>query len=669
MHMNETAFTWRGFMLDSCRHYLPPEAIRKIISAARLCGLNRMHWHLSDDQGWRIEISKYPALTAVGSRRGETFFGGVSRTENNSGFYTREEVRDIVGFARENGIEIIPEIEIPGHAGALLAACPEMGCRRQIPAPDGTSVISENPYDYAVEVSGGIFANLVCAGKDTVLRFLEDVLEDVAELFPFPAVHIGGDEALKLHWRRCPDCQRRMREEGLQDEEELQRWLVLHVGAFLAERGKKTIVWNDVLAGGMLPEHFIVQQWMDGEEKTRAFMENGGRVICSDHDDYYLDYPYGQIDVYHLWETPRIPAWAKGLEEQLLGIECPLWTERVTNPERAAFMLFPRLNAMGLKASGTASPDWPVFRKQVADIQESIRGLGLAGAPETFWQMEPDAAAKDREADRNRIYAPEAQPFVQKEQTLVLLEKTEKLMARIGIPKDFAIRAGDHVLFGTPGDEDGSGTLIRQLMTAVNSRAYGAWQPIPEKIWLDTMKCFPRFIAEHRRSYGWDGFDRGGWTVRQTEARLFRIGALEYELTEEDENKILSLHIPSDVTLDPEPLNNSLAEARAFMKAFFPAYENAEMICESWLLSPVLRDLLPSSSRILRFQASFDLTGTDPEDDAALEWVFHIAEGQKQTVNPELLPEDTSLQRKMKALILAGQAPGSARGRLIRPFA
>lgn len=437
--MQNQMFSYRGFMLDSVRHFMKPADVRKLITAARLCGMNVMHWHLTDDQGWRVEIRKYPRLTEVGSVRGRTFFGGVSGTENNSGYYTREDIREIVSFAAENGMEIIPEIELPGHASALLAAYPEAGCRRESELPDA------GPWTYAVEVSGGIFPNLICAGKESTLRFMEDILDEVTELFPSRMVHIGGDEALKLHWRRCPDCQKRMREAGLRSEEELQRDLVLRIGAYLAAKGKETIVWNDVLNGGMLPDYFIVQQWMDGEDKTRRFMENGGRVICSETKAYYFDYPYGRIDVRKIWQYPRIPEWAAGYESRLLGIECPLWTERVTNLERAGFLLFPRLAAAGLKAHpGPLS--WEDFRESVRETCRQIRDLGLTCAPEEWWDMPADRAEADIRADEDRIYAPEALPYEQKQHRWTVLDREEGRRIREGETKASVLREGDQTL-------------------------------------------------------------------------------------------------------------------------------------------------------------------------------------------------------------------------------
>ena len=654
-----TPFPHRAFMLDVSRHFMPVAEIKRLLSAAALCGINRMHWHLTDDQGWRLEIRKYPELTRTGAFRGTTHFGGVSETENNCGFYTREEARDVVAFAAEKGIDIIPEIELPGHACALLAAYPAFGCRGE---------------GYQVRISSGIFPDLLCAGKDETVQFIRDVLDEVVSVFPFPMVHIGGDEALKVYWRRCPDCQRRIRENGLRSEDELQRWLVLQAGEYLHSRGRETIVWSDVLSGGFLPDYFIVQQWLGNEDRCAEWMDRGGRVICSDTKCWYFDYPYGTIDLYHIWQYPRIPEYAAGREDRLLGLEAPLWSERITNTERAARMLFPRLVGLGLKAAGQDADSWEAQKERVRQTMAGIRALGLEGAPEEFWRMAEEDAERDRQADHDRIWAPDARPFVEEEIKIVALDETERFMQEIGIPRDFLLTAGNVVLEGQDGPEapkrpDGADTLIRQLTAAVESRKYGAWRRFPEKIWLDTMKCYPRFIAEHRRSCGTDAFDRGEWTVRQVEARLFRIGELEYELPAENAEPAVSVHIPSDAKLEPDRLNDSVRQARDFLREYFPDRSSLPFSCESWLLSPCLEEWLPDSSRIRHFRNAFDILETDPEDDCALEWVFRIAAEQRKTFVPAALPEETVLQRKMKAAYLSGRKPGSARGILVRPFA
>ena len=673
--MNERVFPHRGFMLDVCRHYMPVADIKKLLDAAEICGMNRMHWHLTDDQGWRVEIKKYPRLTEIGASRGPSYFGNVSEAENNCGFYTQDEVRALVAYAKARGVEIIPEIEIPGHACAMLAAYPRLGCRRTV-WPDWSPRDVEARYAHAVRNAGGIFPDLACAGRDEAIRFLEDVLDEIVALFPFPMVHIGGDEAPKLHWRRCPDCQARMRKEGIESEDALQRWLVLKIGAYLAGKGRETIVWNDVLAGGLLPKHFIVQQWHGGAELTRAFLQAGGRVIVSDTDNYYYDYAYGETDVYHIWKHPLTPPYARGLESGLLGAECPLWTERITNTARAAHMLFPRMTAVGLRLNGPESETWEGFTARLREKQAQIDALGLTGAPERYWRMAPEAAEADLRQDEAIKDAPAARPYAAWVRRLLTVEAMERLLEKIDMPAPFAAVARDWALGDMdgeaaplPGDLRGADALARQLLEAVENRENGPWQDIEEGVWIETMKAYARFVREHFASYGYYGFDRGGWTTRQRDAKLFRLGELEYELVHaRDGAPAIDLHIPSDASLAPDGLNASVSRARDFMRARFPDWAGAPMRCDSWLLSPKLKDLLPPGARILRFQAAFDLTETDPDAADALQWVFGVAEGQKAAARLEDLPEDTTLRRRMKALLLAGGKPGNAAGVLARAF-
>ena len=254
-------------MLDVCRHYMPVEDIKRLLRAAQFCGVNKMHWHLADDQGWRIEIKKSPRLTQVGAVRGDSFFGAVSETEHNCGFYTQEQAKDIVAYAQDCGIDVIPEIEIPGHAGAMLAAYPEFGCRRTVVDKDDKEQIIEEPYRYQVETAGGIFPHLICAGKDASVDFLKDILDEVSELFPYPAVHIGGDEAPKTMWQSCPDCAARMKKLGLSEPEQLQGYFTCRVAEMLRRHGKKPVCWNEALRAGRVPEDVQVI----GYDGLRAF--------------------------------------------------------------------------------------------------------------------------------------------------------------------------------------------------------------------------------------------------------------------------------------------------------------------------------------------------------------------------------------------------------------
>jgi len=677
--MENKAYPYRGFMLDVARHYMPVSGVCRIIETAALCGMNRMHWHLTDDQGWRVEIKRYPRLTEVGAMRGSSFFGAENEAENNCGYYTQAEIRGVVAFARAHGIEIVPEIEIPGHASAMLAAYPEYGCRREIAEPDGITV-SEKPYDYQVVTIAGVFPNLICAGRDECVRFLKDILDEITDLFPGPEIHIGGDEAIKLHWRRCPDCQKRIRDEGLSNERELQRWLVLQIGEYLAQKGRRTIVWNESLEGGLLPEHFIVQHWWGNDSETAAFMAAGGQVISSETEHYYISRPYGDIDVYNIWNAPSVPDYARENPQNLLGIECPMWGERVTNARRAAYLLFPRIPAVALKASRpNAAPSWEEFQDAIRAAQKRIEPLGLNAAPERVWKISPEEAAAEQAKRAALRDVPEMKNTWRICDGLLLQEKLEKLLQDIGMPRPFALRAMDFAWTAVPeycGEQpqangDGADELAQHLLTALGNRDHGPWKDLPEDVWIATLKCFTRFVNEHFRATGAYAFDRGFWTTRQINARLFRIGELEYELREDENSRAISLHIPSDTRMTPDLLNKSVAEARAFLARYFPDWADLPMTCHTWLLSPALKSMLPENSNILRFQRAFDISEVNPDTDGAITWVFNLTGRQKAELHPEALsnlPEDTTLQRRMKALLMAGGKPGEARGTLARAF-
>ena len=673
--MERKASAYRGFMLDSARHFIPLHEVLRLIDAASRLGMNRFHWHLTDDQGWRVEIKRYPKLTQVGSVRARSCFWGEDEYENNGGYYTQEDIHTAVAFARERGIEIVPEIEIPGHASAMLAAYPEYGCRRM----EGSKII-ERPYNYRVLTVAGVFPNLICAGREDAVGFLENILEEITELFPGPEVHIGGDEAVKLHWRRCPDCQRRMRENGLKTENELQRWLVMRMGEFLKTRGKRTIVWNESLAGGMLPHNFIVQHWLFHDKETQEFMREGGDVICSDVGSYYISQRYFGLDARKVFETPNVPSYAEGCEERLLGYESPLWGERITNPSHAEFMLFPRIAIIAMRANGENYPaTWEECVQRLRTLRdEELNDLNLNWAPEQYWHMsEEDIAAAKAVEEHKRALPGMADVFWVNDQML-LQDSLERLLWQIDMPAPFAqqvreisfCRLKDYCGDIAPDPSCGAKELNDQLLQALKNRDYGGvWYGKPESVWLDTMKCFSRFVREHQKQYGTYGFDRGFWTTRQIEAKLFRIGEMEYERVEEDGKKILALHIPSDAALEGDRLNASVRDARTFMAEFYPEWADAPMRLESWLLSEEMKPLLPLDGRLCRFREAFDIEQTGEDClSAVLEWAFDQPREKRTAESIPTLPEDTRLQRSVKKYLLSGGRPREARGWLVRAF-
>ncbi|MGB1287128.1 MAG: beta-N-acetylhexosaminidase, partial [Aggregatilineales bacterium] len=268
-------FAWRGLHLDVGRHFFGVDFVKKFIDLMVLYKFNIFHWHLTEDQGWRIEIKQYPELTEIGSKRKET---PIPEDRNQGdgvpyeGHYTQDEVREVVAYATERAITIVPEIEMPGHAVAVLATYPELGC------------VGEG---YEVETRWGIFKDVFCAGKEEVFTFLENVLTEVLDLFPSEYIHIGGDECPKDRWEVCPDCQARIKAEGLQNEHELQSYFIRRMEKWLNERGRRLVGWDEILEGGLAP-NATVMSWRGSQGGIDA-ANAGHDVIMSPNTSCYLD--------------------------------------------------------------------------------------------------------------------------------------------------------------------------------------------------------------------------------------------------------------------------------------------------------------------------------------------------------------------------------------------
>lgn len=384
-------YAYRGFMLDSSRHFIPAGDICRLLEAAAYFKLNRMHWHLIDDQGWRVEIEKYPELTRTGAKRGKAHFGNFPEPECSEGYYTGKEIRDIVSYASSLHIEIIPEIEIPGHETAAIASYPWLGCSRE---------------QVEVETRGGIFDRLLCAGRQETYGFLFDVLDELIGLFPSPLIHIGGDEAVKRQWRRCPDCQRKMRELGLANEHRLQQWMVLQAGDYLKKHGKRPVVWNESLRGDLLPTDYMVQYWCHDHALVLDFLKRGGQAVWSLNETMYFDYPYGRISVEDILNT-RTQICGEDVSDRLAGMECTLWSERIPDMERAARLLFPRLPAMAERAWSREIRTAAEFFRDYRTVKEWLEEKGLHGAPESCWQMDEKAREAELAAERALQDTPE----------------------------------------------------------------------------------------------------------------------------------------------------------------------------------------------------------------------------------------------------------------------
>ena len=344
-------FAHRGMMLDVARHFQPVAFVKKFIDLLALHNLNRFHWHLTDDQGWRIEIDAYPKLTEIGSMRNETVIGkntGEYDGTPHGGFYTKEELKEIVAYAAERYITIIPEVDLPGHMLAALAAYPELGC-------------TGGPYKVAGE--WGVFEDVLCPGKDSTFLFLEAVLTEVMELFPSEYIHIGGDESPKTRWKECPHCQARIKALGLRDhdghtaEHYLQSYVTARMEKFLNERGRRIIGWDEILEGELAPDA-TVMSWRGMEGGIQA-ARMGHDVIMTPTTYCYFDYyqsqhpeeePFGiggYVPLELVYSFEPAPAILTETERaHILGSQANLWTEYIRDEEHVEYMALPRLAAM-----------------------------------------------------------------------------------------------------------------------------------------------------------------------------------------------------------------------------------------------------------------------------------------------------------------------------------
>jgi len=350
-------YHWRGSLLDCCRHFYTVDFVKKYIDLLAMHKMNVLHWHLTEDQGWRIEIKKYPKLTEVGAWR-ETPDGG-----KYGGFYTQKEIREVVKYAAERHVTVVPEIELPGHAVAAIASYPEYSC-------------TGGPFK--VETQWGVFPDVYCAGNDKTFAFLEDVLTEVMALFPSKYIHIGGDECPKDRWKTCPKCQARIKAEGLKDEYELQSYFVRRIEAFLNRNGKTLIGWDEILEGGLAP-NAVVQSWR-GVDGGIAAAKDGHDVIMSPTSHCYLDYPYSSISTETAYSFEPTPSVLEGEKaKHVLGLEGNLWAERTPTYRDVERQVFPRLCALAEVAwSPKDLRDWTDFQSRLADNLVRLKLLDVA---------------------------------------------------------------------------------------------------------------------------------------------------------------------------------------------------------------------------------------------------------------------------------------------------
>jgi len=360
-------FKWRGFMLDVGRHFFDKTIVKKMLDLMVLHKMNTFHWHLTEDQGWRVEIKKYPKLIEIGSKRKETQLGGIFGKEYDGkpheGFFTQEDIKEIVSYASERFIKVVPEIDMPGHIKSALAAYPELGC-------------TGGPFE--VSTKFGIRKDVCCVGKDSTFEFLENVLDEVMDLFPSQIIHLGGDEVPKARWKECPDCQARMNKEGIEDEKELQDYFTNRIVNFISSRGRIAMGWNQVLSD-TLKEDVIGQYWMFKKKQVQEHLKKGRKIVMSDYFHTYLDYSYIMTPLRKTYLYEPVP---KKLEEEkhsnVLGIETPLWTEWVESMKRFGWQTFPRFTA-GAEVGWTPKrgKNFKSFKKRLNFMLARLDFLGM----------------------------------------------------------------------------------------------------------------------------------------------------------------------------------------------------------------------------------------------------------------------------------------------------
>jgi hexosaminidase len=335
-------------MLDCVRHFFEAAEVERILEEMALVKLNVLHWHLSDDQGWRIESRVHPRLNQV-----------------SGPCYTQDEIRHTVAFAKERGIEVIPEIDLPGHTTAILTAYPELSCRGE-PA--------------ALGKTGGIYPVILCAGKESVYEFLFPLLDEVAGLFDSPVFHLGGDEAPKGEWKQCPHCKAAVEKNGLEGFEDLQGWFTSRLAEHLAVKGKRVRCWNDILKAKKLPENLSIQYWVDWDQSCspESFFDAGGELVFSDVFSLYFNWPESMIPLEKVYRCePLVRDRSSGGAANALGLEACLWTEQIAVPEQLETALFPRLFALA-EAAWNGGGDYAGFEQRLGAKLKGLAERGVA---------------------------------------------------------------------------------------------------------------------------------------------------------------------------------------------------------------------------------------------------------------------------------------------------
>jgi len=414
-------FKYRGMHLDVARHFFPKDFVKKYIDLIAMHKMNTFHWHLTEDQGWRIEIKKYPKLTEIGAWRYGTIIGHHPGTGNDQkkygGFYTQEDIKDIVAYATKKHVTVIPEIELPGHSSAAIAAYPSLSCFPEEP----TSILStsqrtrsEMGSDKGKEIQAagtpklvqetwGVFNDVYCAGKDETFTFLQDVLDEVIPLFPSEYIHIGGDECPKANWERCPSCQKRIKAENLHDEHELQSYFITRIEKYLNTKGKQIIGWDEILEGGLAP-NATVMSWRGTKGGIEAAKQKHDVIMTPGHSCYFDHYQVkskedkakeplaigGNTSVADVYAYNPMPEELSAEEQKyVLGAQGNVWTEYMKTTDYIEYMILPRMTALSeVVWTSHESKNWDDFSNRLDAFKDRFDALGFNYAKHTFEKEE-----------------------------------------------------------------------------------------------------------------------------------------------------------------------------------------------------------------------------------------------------------------------------------------
>lgn len=373
-------FKWRGMHLDESRHFFGKEEVKCLLDMMFMMKLNVFHWHLTDDQGWRIEIKKYPLLTEVGSVRKYTQINGWhcidTVDEVYGGFYTQDDIREIVSYASQRKITVVPEIDFPAHCASAISAYPWLACRelkREVPGYFGDAVPVRK---FGIRD----WNRTLCLGKEEVINFVFDVIDEVCELFPAEYFHIGGDEAPKNEWKKCPRCQKVIKDNNLKTEDNLQGWFNNRVLEHIKAKGKRLIGWNEILKAGNLDKTVIAQYWTPQRDRNAERHANGGgNLIMSNHRSFYFDMPYGKYPLKYTYDySPENYGVNKENIKNVLGVEGEVWTEWIDGREKLDMQIFPRMQALAEAAwSQPENKSWKSFCTRLDGFKPYYKLFGI----------------------------------------------------------------------------------------------------------------------------------------------------------------------------------------------------------------------------------------------------------------------------------------------------